>query len=421
VVALGFAALAGWVWVGSGARIADAMSRLTQRPGSKLLFALPFGVLAVTLGYYATLGQIDDAPAPTTRVAPVKLQEARLETRRYEFRYPSELRPVVERLAAPADELHEALAARLGAPLRDERVVVDLMQTSPTHAGSATWESIRLDLSNRADERELSRVLVHESVHVLAQRATDRRITEHDQALDFFNEGLAEYLSLELVPDESYRHARWFEAALSRRRYPIEFADLVSFQAFERRFGTVAVYPLALVWVESFAEACGDEAARRLLASVAQPEGLETAHGLALWRHLLQIQGCDASRVNTLWSSRLERHAAELGEELARVPELVGGVATFDAADELVLRAGLEGYPPDDARYAVSLRSAADAENARYSLPGELDAAGVLRFRIPQSAAAGRTLHFQLAMGWLRDEQSVWLRSEWKRTPLPER
>jgi len=413
-------ALAGWVWVGPCDRGADALSRLTQRPGSKVLFALPFGVLAISVGYFAALGESDGTPSTKNTVATVKHQITRLETRRYEYRYPSTLREVVERLAAPADDLHEALAAALGAPLRGELVAVDLTQTSPTHAGSATWESIRLDLSKRSDEQELLRVLMHESVHVLAQRASDRRIAEHDGALGFFDEGLAEYLSLEHVPNEAYRHARWFEAALSRRRYRIEFGDLVSFPAFERRFGTVAVYPLALVWVESFVETCGEDAPRRLLASLALPDGPRDVHGLALWRHLLQLQGCDASRVNTLWSSRLERLATELGEELAHVPELVGGVVALEAG-QLVLRAGLEGEPPEDARYALSLRSAPDAENAPYSLAGELDTDGVLRFRIPPSYAAARTLNFQLAMGWQRAGERVSVRSEWKRAALPER
>lgn len=420
LVSSGLGALAGWVWMGSGERIALMMARLNQRPGSKLLFALPFGLLAVWVGYFATLGQRDDAWPSANTVGAVKLQGTRLETRRYEFRYPEKLRELVERLAASADDLHEALAAELGAPLRDERVVVDMMQTSPTHAGSATWERIRLDLSKRSDERELLRVLAHESVHVLAQRASDRHISEHDQALGFFNEGLAELLSLKHVPDEVYRGARWFEAALFRRRYRIEFADLVAFQSFERRFGLVAIYPLALAWVESFVETCGDAAARGLLADLALPGGPRAAHGLALWRHLLQSQGCDASRVNTLWSARLERQAADLGAELDGVPELIGGVAALEAA-ELVLRAGLQGEPPPDARYSLSLRGAPDAENAPYALPGQLDADGVLRFRIPQSYAAASMLHFQLVMGWQRAGEPVAVRSEWKRTPLPQR
>jgi len=421
-VSSALAALAGWLWVGRGASVADAMAHLSQRPASKLLFALPFGLLAVSAGYFATLGQQSSESWPSAKntVGAVKIQVTRLETRRYELRYPEPLRQVVERLAAPADDLHEALAAELGAPLRDERVAVDLTQTSPTHAGSATWESIRLDLSKRNDEADLLRVLAHETVHVLAQRASDRRISEHDLAFGFFNEGLAELLSLKHVPDEPYRQARWFEAALLHRRHRVEFADLVSFSTFERRFGLVAVYPLALVWVESFVETCGEGAARQLLANLALPDGPRAAHGLALWRHLLQLQGCDASRVNTLWSARLQQRAAELGDELDRVPELIGGVAALEAG-ELVLRAGLEGRPPEAARYALWLRSAAGAESAPYSLPGQLESDGVLRFRIPESFAVASTLHFQLLLSWQRAGEVVELRSEWKSTPLPER
>lgn len=422
-VALSLASVAGFVWLGDTQRWTSILARWVSASSMKWLFGLCVVAALGALGWAAVEHQQREIGSFGT-VQELESPEAKLQSARYEFRYPAVLRGRVESMARAADPHHDRIARELGASDTRARVVVNLLRSSPTHAGSATWDTIRMDVASAADERGLLRTLAHETVHVLALRASDRRTASHHESLRFFDEGLAEQLSLELVPDEAYVAARGVEAALAVTRLRLDFDDLVSFPRFKARFGERAIYSPALFWIRALHTACGSDAPRRALHSLARSDTPRQASGIALWQHVLQAIGCDLSRVNAVWGESLQLQARELQTELARIPTLRGGAATND--EELVLNATLEGEPLESATYTAFLRSVTanlglvgEGEQLS-SAQGELLPDRRVKFSIWEMYEPGDTLEYQLAITWYRNGTLVQHAGEWQKTFVPK-
>jgi hypothetical protein len=289
---------------------------------------------------------------------------------------------------------------------------------SPTHAGSATWDTIRLDLYRAHDDDELLRTLAHETVHVLALRLSDRRDVDHQNSTRFFSEGLAEYLSLALVPSAAHEAGRWFEAVVAREKLNIEFNDLVASQEFIARFGESLLYPLGYTWVAVLVQSCGAGAPGRVLEVLSRSEGLRGLSGPRLWQHTLQELRCDLNQVRLEHEAALQRKATELSKELASIPTLAGAVQEHDN-DLVVVRAELEGPPIEGAVYRLSTRSGepgrSDNHRSHLGTPAE---DGSLEFVVSRRDFHARTLDFQLSMQWMRSGVPVHHFERWQRAVL---
>jgi hypothetical protein len=334
-------------------------------------------------------------------------------TRYYELTYPKGLAPRMEQLAAVADGLLERLAERLGVILADEVVTVDFTRGSATHAGSATWNTIRMDPFASPDAETLERVFAHESTHVLSFRATQRRLSSEAEALGFFAEGLAEALALELRPNVAAVEARRLEAVLAHRRLRLTFSQLIRYAIFTERHGPLLVYPMGFTWAQALIDSCGAEAPKKLLRALASPDVPLRLAPEGLWQHLLQRAGCDIASVNAAWESQLAASEGQLAAELARVPDLQGGNARRDG-DEVRLLAQIEGEPSEGTVFFAKVRAqsnGAEAGGTALYAPRRPD--GTLEFRVPASQVVDGVVQMQLGLRFERQGFPVVFEREW--------
>jgi hypothetical protein len=412
----GLSALSAFIWVGPTERWSNAMTRFSAKLWAKWLVGL--GIIGVLLGLAVwSEGSKHEKRHEFGELRESSGVEATLDTPRYRFRFHEPLRSRVVRLAASADSAHDQLVARLGAPSESERVLVNLLSHGRAHAGSATWNAIRMDLRFAYDDDTLRRTLIHETSHVVALRASDRRLDTHAMSLRFFDEGLAEALSLDLAPDPAATRARWLEAAVLRIRERVDFPLLCDFSSFVRRFGEPAIYPLGFTWVALLRSTCGEDAPRRILSTLRRPEVPSDASGDALVRAALQLAGCDASAVSSAWGRRLDELAAQRKADIERIPTLVGNLREED--DEPVLRAVLEGPPLEGAIYRIRVRARPDdaIENQATS-SAELEADGHLDFWIPEGFVTNDSVDFQFVVAWQEDGTYLEHAQEWRRGTL---
>ncbi|MDX2054981.1 MAG: ABC transporter permease subunit [Polyangiaceae bacterium] len=417
--------LGGFLWLGRTERAASHISRALQRPAIKhTLIALIAGSsIAGMIVIGSNLVAEDTSPSETAAhrqfEAPIDVggEEGLLTTAQYRFRYPKGLETRVLQLTKRADATYERLREALGAAVGPP-ISVDLTRTSPTHAGSATWDTIRLDLRHAHDDDELLQTLAHETVHVLALRLSDRREVDHDSSTRFFSEGLAEYLGEAIVPSKAHQSDRWFEAVVARKKLNIDFNDLVDRKEFVARFGESLLYPLGYTWVAVLVQSCGADTLGRVLQVLSRSEGLRDLSGAELWQHTLQELHCDLNQVRLEHEAALQRKATEFSKELALLPTLVGAIQKHDK-DYVTVRAELEGLPIDGAVYQMSTRSsqAGGSDNfrthvARHSKDGGFE------FVVSRRDLKGDTLDFQLSMRWMRNGALVRHFERWQRAVI---
>jgi hypothetical protein len=418
LVAAAAAAVGGVIWLGRTERASARLTKLLTSAVSKWLFALC--ILAVLIASTVYLAQSDDHDGRFGSLVEVGAPEARLETTHYTFRYPKPLRARLEQLTKSADTIYERVQRRLTPPKSDERIDVNLLKPSATHAGSATWNAIRMDLSEAYDDENLRHTLAHESSHVLALRASDRRLDSQANTLRFFDEGLAEAIAFEIAPAPNAEEARWLEAALTRSRSRVDFSALIDFDAFTHKYGERALYPLGFTWARALLTSCGEDAPARFLAALARPDTPLHLSGEPLVQHVLQSVHCDLGQVISEWGRELDRSAARFAPEIASVPFLLGG-ARRDEDEDIVLRAELRGPKPNDAGFRVNVRARADAPlEDQLSVQGELEKDGSLRFDISEDYVQNGVLDYQFEVAWLYRGAPVQYDDEWRQTRVPK-
>jgi hypothetical protein len=414
LAALGACGLAALFWVGPMERVTESFARWARKP--VLGWSVGALIAGAVVAYLAQRGEPESKPAPSGYgVARPQLDTTAVvvRTRRHELTYPRGLAARIEPLAAVADELHEQLAERLGVPLGDDVVVVDFTRGSATHAGSATWNTIRMDPFASSDAESLERVFAHESVHVLSLRATERRLSSEAEAVGFFSEGLAEALALTLRPSQPAAEALRLEAVLAYRRLRLTFGQLIRYQSFTERHGPQLVYPIGFTWAEALIGSCGRAAPERVLRALGSGDVPLRLAPEGLWQHLLQRAGCDIARVNAAWESQLAASETALSAELALVPELQGGIVRRQG-DEVRLLAHVEGEPPDGTVFFASVRASGRGNDAVGTpLFAQRRADGALEFRVPPGLVVDGSLQFQLGLRLERQGFPVRFAQEW--------
>lgn len=408
--------LAALFWVGPMERVTATLSRWARRPllawgVGALIVGLAFTYLARREPSQSSTAASSYGSQPQLDTTPVVLR-----TRHHELTYPKGLASRIEPLAAVVDQLHERLAERLGVPLASDVVVVDLSRRSATHAGSATWNTIRMDPFASPDAEALERVFAHESTHVLSLRATERRLSSEAEAVGFFSEGLAEALALELRPSPAAAEALRLQAVLAHRRLRLSFAQLIRYERFTERHGPQLVYPIGFSWVEALLDSCGVDAPRKLLQALGRPDVPLRLAPEGLWQHLLQRAGCDIARVNAAWESQLAASAQALSAELAQVPELQGGIARWQG-EQLLLLAQAAGESPDGTVFFANVRAKSSGPEAQgTALFSTRRADGALEFQVPPSVVVDGSLQFQLGLRFERQGFPVRFAHEWTRS-----
>ncbi|MEM7218592.1 MAG: hypothetical protein AAF515_09525 [Pseudomonadota bacterium] len=319
-------------------------------------------------------------------------------TERFRFIYDARDTSLAAPLFARADGLGAAVFERLQAK-HEGQILADLTDTSPNHLGIAGWNKLRIQRDALRESAEREHVFVHEAAHVAIAHAADRRLDERDSATRFFNEGLAEWLSYEILgathPTLLLERAGLRDlAALTWTRHELRFSDLTNGAAFGRRIDENAVYALGEAWVGSLSETCGVDAPARVLSAFADPRGVQRLGPRGYWQDALQSAECNLGTVNENFAARQRATAVTL----ATVPDL--GARIAPAGDNYLIAITLQG-PPQAHSYTVIARI---RDNGGLTLPAaEERRSGIavgdtIEVSLPRGAIDGRRLEYQVGV-----------------------
>lgn len=217
-------------------------------------------------------------------------------TNHYRFAFHPADERAVDYVLTYADEDFRTLGDLLGT---DElpMVRVNLAAASEHAAGLATWKTIRMDLDTFEQDVSQRRVLSHESVHVLQSVLSNRALMRHFGATRFFVEGMAQYLSFAIVPEEERRASNRAIAAVAWQRQDIRFEDMMS-PEFASRHDPDLYYSLGDLWTESFVAVCGEPALGDFLRAAGREDVPRSLSGSVFWHDTLRYIGCELEEVN---------------------------------------------------------------------------------------------------------------------------
>lgn len=424
-IALGFLLVAGRLWSttessASGGKKSTLGMTIFRVVLSLSGFVLLAGVLVYRVGVGTGSGATSDLRVATTEHYRFVYKESREETVQYMLEY------------AEAD--YAALAELLGVTDLPS-IRVDLSAQSEHAAGLATWKKIKMDLNAFESDVSQRRVLSHESTHVLQAVESDRALARNHSAAKFFIEGMAQYTSFDVVPENERRNSNWQLAAISWKRQNIEFADLIDDAGFGERFDPELHYSLGDLWTRAFVSSCGVTAMGEFLRAAGREEATSDMAPIVFWRDTTAQINCDLDTVNELWRVQMEALYAEV--EQPRFPVFTDVVIEQSAASEQVsITAKLSPYESGDNTVNVSARDEALEVTTpsrfivRIGAASTRVAAGVdpvfrgqlmedgerVNFKVPRNLITGSRFRYQL--GFTPSTGSRYYYEQWQRGSL---
>lgn len=262
---------------------------------------------------------------------------AELNTDHYRFVFRDSDTSRADELAASAEQQYQQLRTLLNAT-KEPVIHVDMTSENEHAAGLAQWKTIKMGLSGGESSERYARVLSHETAHVFQSVESNRAFRRYFNATRFFIEGMANYVSFEVVPQDQTRDQNRDIAAVSWQRQDIEFADMANSAAFSARFNAELVYSLGEIWTEGLVEACGIEALGEVLRAAGRDGAPLDLSALGFWRNTLQYIGCELEVVNTVWQNKLQDRFEGIDHDLFPV---IDDVVAKEADGKVVLTASL--------------------------------------------------------------------------------
>ncbi len=229
----------------------------------------------------------------------------RSESAHYVFFSGPDKSAVTDQLLLTADPDHRTIASMLETEA-SPYIIVDGTRTSSHYAGTAGWKRIRLDLTFGQNASERRRVLAHETVHVFQSSLSAGKLSKHHNSLKFYIEGMADYLSFNVVP-EAVEAREWSRrvASIAEQRQRIGFDVLSDSDQFSQNHANEYFYSLGEVWAAAMVEQCGESVHGNVLRYLASDKQLRKLSGIAWWQSLLQQLDCDYGLVLQAWKNRL--------------------------------------------------------------------------------------------------------------------
>ncbi len=379
-----------------------------------LLSVAGFLMLTFILAYQVGVGT-GSAGTQSLRVAT---------TEHYRFVYPAAREDTMQYLLEHAESDYAILGELLG--VTDlPNIRVDLSAESEHAAGLATWKKIKMDLNAFDADVSQRRVLSHETTHVLQAVESDRALARNYGAVKFFIEGMAQYTSFEVVPEEARRESNWQLAAVSWKRQNIEFTDLIDEARFSERFDPELHYSLGDLWTRAFVSGCGIEALGDFLRAAGREDAVRALAPAIFWRDTTRQFGCDIDSVNELWRTQMETlHESVQQSRFPVYTDVV--VSVNESSGQVVITAMLAAHQSADAvdlpeRVIVrigasSARLAAGVDPVYRGQMVEVSDGTQVQFTIPRSAINGSRFRYQL--GLTPSDGSRYYYESWKRGSL---
>ena len=331
----------------------------------------------------------------------LSVERKSLATADFEFVYFEFDEEAANALAQDADQLGLLVQAILNIVPTDP-ILADLTEQGGDHLGIAGWNKLRVRRDTLTDLAVRDHVFVHEVAHVLAARAADRRLSQRAEVTAFFNEGLAEWVSYEVLPGlASERESLRLLAALAWQRFDLRFEDFLYSGSFRAVYDENLIYALGEAWVSVFAQTCGATAPGELLRAFGRPNVARIDNGPLFWQDAMQAIGCDLGTINARLGLLLQTER----EELRSVPVPSGSVRQTN--DGLLLTVQLNGGDPDRF-YDVVVRSRDNPSTPRagtYTRRGRVIADGTEEILLPAASASGDKFQYQIGIEFIPGER----------------
>ena len=329
------------------------------------------------------------------------------ETEYYEISFYNEDVEQARILMDEAEPFAEQVMQQLGFKTK-QRILADLTDNSQDHLGIAGWKKLRMERNALYDDELRSHVFVHETAHVVAAAASDRRLADHHSHAIFFSEGQAEWVAFEILGLEDQRNALRLLSALAWKRLNLRFEDMLYAGAFRSQFDENLIYALGEAWVSTLAEVCGDSAPGEVLQAMNRPGAPRNLAGTEFWRDTLQASGCDLGAVNSQFVMLMRSYESRIED----VPDLSGAVDTIDGRFAVSLTLGPSA---DDRPYRVFVRVRDGVNAGPLSVTtesAELSPGQSTVIDVPLHAISGQRFQYQFGLEFIDNERpffSRWL------------
>ena len=353
---------AGLLWTKSGTRFSTTFADARESMGGKV--AIGCGTVAmVVCGMVVLVVAVapdGSQPPPSDDAQPdaMSFETETRSTEHFEFTYPTSHRERALGLVERSEELYGKLRELAGVESAPN-VVVDLTDEGGGHLGIAAWTKVRIALARHPDAEQLDRTFVHELVHVLQHKQSDRRSGDEAEAMGFFSEGSAEFLALSVMGesgDQTTRRAARRIAAASWQRHRIRYEDLIARSALRERHDFRLEYALGEVWAAALSDLYGPKAVMEVFRTLAREDAPRDLDPAALWRDTLQHAGYSAENVRARWEQRLAETVKDEAAFMKALPRLGGGVIKQDKQGA-VLRITLDRDAPAGSSVMVAVRA----------------------------------------------------------------
>lgn len=225
-------------------------------------------------------------------------------TDHYRFVYDTSKSEVVDYIVEHAEADLSELANLMGVK-NLPRIRVDLTAESEHAVGLAKWKKIQIDLDGFENNVSQRRVLVHEATHVLQAVESDRAMADNYNAVKFFIEGMAQFISFEVVPETGRRQSNWELASVAWKRQNIEFNDLIDATSFSQEFDAELHYSLGDLWAGALVDACGEPSLGDFIRASGRDNAPKGIVASVFWRDTMQAIGCDLDTVNATWRANM--------------------------------------------------------------------------------------------------------------------
>lgn len=338
-----------------------------------------------------------DAPVLTT---------ARMTTRHYVFTFPTKVRHRAEALANAGDPIYEYVDKQLGG-VDKATIVADLTDQSEEHLGIASLNKLRVDILDNTEPSLLQHILCHETAHVLCARLAGARGRKHSEALAFFSEGYAEYVSYQRAPSTRSRVNARRQAMAMMELHRLKFSTLVS-DELKERYDEDERYTLGEVWVQALVDCYGPGAPAKVWRAVGRADAPKLKNPQTFWQDTLQAAGFSFEKVRNRWVLILRSLKEQEADFLQSLPKLRGSVVSYDD-DRYVQIHCDKPMPKDWPGLVVRVRARHSDETQGLSVEAT-DDPKVFEAAVPP--AYGDTFDYQF--GVLFSEGTYPIMDEWK-------
>jgi hypothetical protein len=256
--------------------------------------------------------QVSGAPVAA---APVKGRPSKFVTAHYTFNIPAG-RSVDERELKEADAAFDTAAKALDVQITEAPLIdVDLAGSIRHTAGLASHNRIRVTL-----EPGWHNTLVHETVHVIESWLAGGERGRGLDKMSLFNEGLAHWAEPLYRNDADLRKQGNLAVAAMFRRHLLNQDELLDDRSLQRNIDWRLQYPLGAGLIEALVKRYGQDAPRRVLATLAQPDFPPALEGYELYRSAFQRAGFDLNLVLNDYALELKRWSEAFAPVIDSMP-----------------------------------------------------------------------------------------------------